>query len=478
MPASEPAWKRRRATSPVRPQPNYYTPNPANVRNVNNVSNETPARNPRSGSGFETSKKLFENVGGSSWRDNDIARQQEEAKKKDMDVLLNRFKQVSKAEREQERERSRSRSPIKERSSPSPSSRSTRSPLRSTSPPKATKATSQYPGVSSVKKIKVSPTREGGLYPNLSDIHHSSESSDERPETAMSEESVAPSEAPSLGMAIKRAASANKLKRSPPKQMVAIAESSDDEAMDASDEDIENLLDEALDDSQAMTEDTSGPTPPKNRRHHSPSGASATSWEFATPSNPGRHHDFRTPRVDQITDSPQGELPLVDTEEGPAPATDLIRTVSHYRKQKPNVQVLPKVVRSVNVIEEANEDEEESEHDPRLGFDSVYSDFVFLVFLSLGMRLLCASTSCKRKPVNRCRGGCRPARPSAFALRKTNSKAPTKGSSLRDCSWRPITNTRPRTTKSSISRTWVPAVLSTRRRDPRERSALAASACR
>jgi len=73
---------------------------------------------------------------------------------------------------------------------------------------------------------------------------------------------------------------------------------------------INDMLDEALDDSQGVTDE--GPTPPKmkrrtstspSRRASSPSGTSAASWEYeATPS---RHKDFKTPRIDGLTASPQ-----------------------------------------------------------------------------------------------------------------------------------------------------------------------------
>ena len=56
-------------------------------------------------------------------------------------------------------------------------------------------------GVNSLKKIRVSPPKPGKLYPDLEEIL------DERPDTAMSGESFAPSEAPSLGTSIKRVAS-------------------------------------------------------------------------------------------------------------------------------------------------------------------------------------------------------------------------------------------------------------------------------
>ena len=59
-----------------------------------------------------------------------------------------------------------------------------------------------YPGVNSLKRIKVSPPKPGNLYPQLVESEE-----EERPGTSMSE---APSEAPSLGAAIRRAASVHK----------------------------------------------------------------------------------------------------------------------------------------------------------------------------------------------------------------------------------------------------------------------------
>ena len=66
------------------------------------------------------------------------------------------------------------------------------------------------------------------------------------------------------------------------------------------DDEINNMLDEALDDSQVTAE--SGPTPPKVARSTSPGSSSAASWEFQTPAAPiSRHRDFKTPRVDGVT---------------------------------------------------------------------------------------------------------------------------------------------------------------------------------
>ena len=116
------------------------------------------------------------------------------------------------------------------------------------------------------------------------------------------------------------------------------------------DDELNDMLDEALDDSQVTLE--SGPTPPKVARSISPGSSSAGSWEyqdtqFRTPAavHPARSRDFKTPRVDGVTDSPKAELPQIDIEEGND--TVLMRSVSHYRKQKPVV----KIVRNVEFTE-------------------------------------------------------------------------------------------------------------------------------
>ena len=223
VPASEPAWKRqKRDRSPEKQS--FYTPGHELRPKPSHDNDSTPAVRREVG----MKKNLFEN----NWKSNDIAKAQEEAKRKDMEVLMNRFQKVSE---DVDRERSRSRSPERRVSptrhvetftatvrapilpgSPSPKrgspqrksvSRVTPSPPKSSPPKKSpfkSPAEKYYPGVNSLKKIKVSPPRSGQLYPDLTEIN------DERPGTSMSEESSAPSEAPSLGTAIKRVASANK----------------------------------------------------------------------------------------------------------------------------------------------------------------------------------------------------------------------------------------------------------------------------
>ena len=135
---------------------------------------------------------MFENVA-NDWRETDIAKHSNEAKKNDMEILMNRFKKQKELEKPDSTETDVHReSEIKKAQSP------------------------EYPGINSLKKIKVSPPKPGQLYPDLNDIYTSDSASDmERPETAMSDESCAPSEAPSLGTAIKRAASSHKLSHMP-----------------------------------------------------------------------------------------------------------------------------------------------------------------------------------------------------------------------------------------------------------------------
>ena len=76
------------------------------------------------------------------------------------------------------------------------------------------------------------------------------------------------------------------------------------------------MLDQALDDSQGTTDE--GPTPPKVRRTSpmrrgasSPSGTSAGSWEYEMPASAAasgqekQKKDFKTPRIDGLSESPQ-----------------------------------------------------------------------------------------------------------------------------------------------------------------------------
>ena len=141
---------------------------------------------------FENSRKLFGREGGTGTVAegvNDIARATAEAREKDMELLRSRFKRTNEAEEK----------------------------------PKTPEKTSAeqdtyYPGVNSLKKIKVSPPKNGQMYPDLNDIYATTDSDRDRPETAMSGESAAVSEAPSLGTAIKRVASTrsdHKLNHSP-----------------------------------------------------------------------------------------------------------------------------------------------------------------------------------------------------------------------------------------------------------------------
>ena len=245
-------------------------------------------------------KKLSLNLFQKDWQSNDIAKAQEEAKRKDMELLMNRFKTVSDTDQLKSQEVENRKSPIN-RKTPSPKPQSPvhkpRTPTRKSPTKPHSPEEKYYPGVHSLKYIKVSPPRPGNVYPDLT------ENFDERPDTALSEESIAPSlapsEAPSLGTAIQ------KLSKSRSPAMTAITENLDKDSMDVdmnssgTDDEINDMLDEALDDSQVTEE--SGPTPPKVVRSTSPGSSSAASWEFQTPVEPTlRHRNFKTPRVDGV----------------------------------------------------------------------------------------------------------------------------------------------------------------------------------
>ena len=95
-PASEPAWKRRRDQSPPK-QSGFYTP--ASSRS----SQESKIQNPVTDKIQEAGNPKRTNLFQADWKSNDIAKAQGEAKRKDMEVLMNRFKTVSQTETEQNR---------------------------------------------------------------------------------------------------------------------------------------------------------------------------------------------------------------------------------------------------------------------------------------------------------------------------------------------------------------------------------------
>ncbi len=311
IPASEPAWKKQRRD--VSPQRQFYTPKTGlTSHNATKKAEEA----------LPSKKNLFD----TNWKATDIAKAQEEAKRKDMEVLMNRFKKVDEQVKDETKEDD-----------------------------------VYYPGVNSLKKVKVSPPRPGNLYPDLSD---NLMPPPERPETAMSEESSAPSEAPSLGTAIMKMAT----KRQSPRMKAIVETTDDDEEMQCSEDDeINDMLDEALEDEHCS------PSPPKMTKSHqscSPLSSSSSGWEYQTPSHSSsRSRDFKTPRVDSISDSPQTDLPLVETEDGAS--SKLMHTVSFYRKQKPvvsNVTQLGKIVRKEAIAEAT---EEERCEDPAIDEDHI-----------------------------------------------------------------------------------------------------------
>ena len=125
-PASEPAWKRRRDQSPPK-QSGFYTPASSRSSQESKIQNDKiqDLANPKRTNLFQA-----------DWKSNDIAKAQGEAKRKDMEVLMNRFKTVSQTETEQNRggagqnsspNRQNPKSPV--RKSPMPRPRS-RSPVR------------------------------------------------------------------------------------------------------------------------------------------------------------------------------------------------------------------------------------------------------------------------------------------------------------------------------------------------------------
>ena len=166
---AEPAWKRKRPVSPnkdvilsaakheITKSNQVYTPKVAqpSVPTPSVVENDistTPQIGRKTG---EMHKKLFQ-ANNADWRDNSIAKKAAEEKQNEMNLLLNRYNHLRKHSEE---------SAAKE--------------------PEASKDDKYYPGVNSMKRVKVSPPKPGSLYPTVD-----FESGSERPESVMSTDTL------------------------------------------------------------------------------------------------------------------------------------------------------------------------------------------------------------------------------------------------------------------------------------------------
>merc|ERR1719322_852774 len=329
------AWKRKRPISPNKDvilsaakhetvkASQVYTPKVAQPKEPAPVQEDDITSTPQIGRKTgEMQKKLFE-ANNADWRDNSIAKRAAEEKQSEMNLLLNRYNHLRKHGEEKKKE------------------------------PEPSKEETYYPGVNSMKRVKVSPPKPGSLYPTVD-----FESGSERPESVMSTDTLnssfdscvtgvnsVTSEAPSLGKDIVKLAG---LGNCADPELATIQETDNNDSMDTDDGDvmtdsvigaeIDDMIDEAIDD-----EDDDFPTPPKVAKASTSSSGSdhygrsesTTSWEFHTPQPPRHHHPdhqnkYQTPLITPASPSTPTQKVSIEGEEGP-----LLHTVSFYRKQKP-----------------------------------------------------------------------------------------------------------------------------------------------
>jgi len=320
------AWKRKRELSPAKrpaPRPPISTPKvpqPAAVPTQQELL-DTPSTAGLGRKTTEMQKKLFE-ANQADWRDNDIAKKASEEKQTEMNLLLNRYNHL----------RNHTEDP-------------TAQPAAPPAPPSPPKEEVYYPGVNSMKRVKVSPPKAGQLYPH---VDFESDTLSSRPDSVMSTDTLNSSiesaathasEAPSLGREIVAAARPGPVEQ----ELFTIPESNND-SMDTDDGDdigeIDDMLDEAIDNEEDH------PSPAKLLKSSSSSSGSdqhilrsesTTSWEFHTP-QPGRPAPqpsrYQTPLVTPASPVTSGQEVEIEGEEGP-----LLHTVSFYRKQKPETPV-------------------------------------------------------------------------------------------------------------------------------------------
>ena len=207
-----------------------------------------------------------------------------------------------------------------------------------------------YPGVNSMKRVRVSPPKEGQLYPQIdfdSDRPESVMSSDTCLNDSYESQMTNASEAPSLGKHIMAAASRQQTVTVEQQQqeLSTIAElHSDSMETDEGDGLTDSVLEAALDEEEEEEEEDLRPTPPKVAKTSSSSSGSeregvvgrsesTSSWEYHTPtsSQPRSQQKFKTPMI--VTSPGPGKASpkvAVEGDDGP-----LLHTVSFYRSQKP-----------------------------------------------------------------------------------------------------------------------------------------------
>ena len=116
------------------------------------------------GSGIGEARRLFSAATPATpdWRENEIAKKAAQEKQAEMDILMNRYKHL----RQQ---------PVAEQNT---------TPAKPPSPKKSDQSDSKYyPGVNSMKRVRVSPPREGQLYPQI-------DFDSDRPESVMSSDTL------------------------------------------------------------------------------------------------------------------------------------------------------------------------------------------------------------------------------------------------------------------------------------------------
>eukprot|EP00088_Acartia_fossae_P057216 TRINITY_DN6673_c0_g1_i1.p1 TRINITY_DN6673_c0_g1~~TRINITY_DN6673_c0_g1_i1.p1 ORF type:complete len:863 (-),score=259.31 TRINITY_DN6673_c0_g1_i1:875-3226(-) len=290
----------------------------------------------------EMHKRLFEKP---DWRDNDIARQVDEQKKKDMNLLMNRYNHIKSVGDEDENLAMEEDNAFDDGKHHQHQVQEPENKKTKESPEK------YYPGVNSLKKVKVSPPKAGSLYPEVyesSTISSTASGGGARPDSAAdtlnsSYESTMTvnSDAPSLGMEIVQLAANNRKTNGGENNLTTIPEDNDSMETEGDEmsesvvcDEIDEMLDEALDDS---TEDSElmSPDRPKGSTSSSGSGAmnrceSSSSWEFHTPQ----------PKKSNEEDSSRFKTPLVLMDKSPGRSegkheTPVTHTVSFYRKQRP-----------------------------------------------------------------------------------------------------------------------------------------------
>ncbi|XP_059484946.1 anillin-like isoform X2 [Neocloeon triangulifer] len=337
-------FEKNKTNAPLLPKVAFSTPLPAKLipsaptvpakvepkPKVQAAPVKKPAESQEKDNLVQAHKAMFEKSLNQIAKPSEVVASSQSERQKELEMLRSRWdKQKQMSNKEEPEEKDEVQVP------PPPPPAQIRQKSRSPSPSKrAESPKKQYPSLD-VRKIKVSPPKEGRIYPSLSDIDATESEMDADTSGSTDQSDEVSSEANhSFGEEILKAAGLNN-ERNSVKRVASKMTENECAVL----EDMDDFLDEALGNISEIA--SVGPTPPKKSRDK-------------------EEYVFRTPAAKFIPSAPDTPIPSVLVDEGNV--KPLTHTVSFYRKQQSQGS---KLSTPVHHVYRQPEEVVEEETDPR-----------------------------------------------------------------------------------------------------------------